>query len=269
MRKLMIYEKIQLTDDSEVYLETYVSPKIGNYVRDAILVIPGGGYGNVSDREGEPIAEAFMPLGFNAFVLHYSVGRKKPYPAQLIEASLAMKHIKDNAEKYNINPDRVFVVGFSAGGHLAGSVGTFWHRKEVYDAIDMPFGYNKPKGMMLIYPVLNDHSGSFQNLLCLDNPTEEEKAIVDIVKGVDKNTVPAFLMHTSNDPVVPIHNSIDMANKLASLGAEFELHIYPDGPHGIALANEITEGGWGNSKMINTAVSKWVEQAAFWAKSIK
>lgn len=266
----MLYEKIQLTEDKEVYLETFVSPKVGNFVRDALLVIPGGGYGCVcADREGEPIAEAFLAQGFNAFVLHYSVGSKKPYPAQLIEASLAIKHIKENAVKYNINPDRVFAVGFSAGGHLTASLGTFWHRKEVYDAIEMPFGYNKPTGMMLIYPVLNDHSGSFKNLLCKDDPTKEEIAVVDIVNNVDENTVPAFIMHTSNDPVVPIHNSVDMAQKLASLGKEFELHIYPDGPHGVALANEITEGDWGNPKMVNESIAKWVENATFWAKSIK
>lgn len=265
----MINEKIQLTDDSEVYLETFVSPKVGNFVRDAILVIPGGGYGQVcDDREGEPIALAFLAQGFNAFVLHYSVGRKKPYPAQLIEASLAIKHIKDNAEKYNINPERVFAVGFSAGGHLTASLGTLWHSKEVYDAIDMPYGYNKPTGMMLIYPVLNNHFGSFQNLLCKDNPTEEEIALVDIVNNVDENTVPAYMMHTSNDPVVNVTNSLDMARKLKAFNKEFELHIYPDGPHGMALANKITEGGWNNPKMVNSAVEKWVEQATYWAKNI-
>ena len=162
----------------------------------------------------------------------------------------------------------MFAVGFSAGGHLTASLGTFWHRKEVYDAIEMPFGYNKPKGMMLIYPVLNDHKGSFQNLLCKDEPTKDEIAYLDIVGNVDENTIPAFIMHTSNDPVVPVHNSIDMAGKLASLGKEFELHIYPDGPHGMALANDITEGDWGNPKMVNDAVAKWPEMAAFWSKNL-
>ena len=266
----MLNKKIQLTDDRDVFLETFVTSKVRDFVCDAILVIPGGGYRNVcADREGEPIAHAFLPYGFNAFVLHYTVDRKAGYPAQLIEASLAIKHIRDHAEEYNVNPDRIFVVGFSAGGHLAGSIGTFWHRKEVYDAVDMPYGYNKPTGMMLIYPVLNEHEGSFQNLLCTDNPTDEAKNYVSIDKNVDDNTVPAFIMHTSNDPVVPIHNSLDLAAALAAKGKEFELHVYPDGPHGIALANEITEGCNKAPKPTYQAIAKWVEQAAFWAKNIK
>ena len=175
----MLYEKIALSDtDESVYLEVYVADKVRNFVRKPLLVIPGGGYRNVcSDREGEPIAHAFMPYGYNAFVLHYTVGRKKPFPCQLIEAAKAIKHIKDNAEKYNVNPDELFVVGFSAGGHLAASTGVLWKLDEIYKSVDMPYGYNKPKGVMLIYPVISpkfqNHLPSFKNLWCTDEPTEE------------------------------------------------------------------------------------------------
>ena len=123
----MIFKKIQLDkDDENIYLEAYIADKTEGFTRNAILVIPGGGYGSVcSDREGEPIAMAFMPYGYNAFVLHYSVAsvNKRTFPSQLIEASKAMKHIKDNAKEYNIDPERVFVTGFSAGGHLAATLG--------------------------------------------------------------------------------------------------------------------------------------------------
>ena len=97
----MQYEKIYLKEGRpDVYLETYISDSLPNVTRKAILVIPGGGYGGVcADREGEPIALAFMPYGYNGFVLHYTVGRKEPYPAQLREVTLAIKHIKDNADK--------------------------------------------------------------------------------------------------------------------------------------------------------------------------
>ena len=266
----MLFEKIQLTEDNDVYLEAYVSEKVGNFVRDTILVIPGGGYGGVcTDREGEPIAQAFVPFGFNAFVLHYSVGRKRSYPSQLVEASLAIKHIKDNADKYNINKDRIFILGFSAGGHLAGSLGTMWHRKEIYDAIpNMDFGYNKPCGMMLIYPVLNNHKGSFQNLLCKDNLSQADISKVDVVKAVDKNTVPAFIMHTFNDEIVPVSNSLDMAAALNKIGVTFEMHIFPDAPHGVALCNEITKT-WDDQRLVNPVMAKWVEFAATWSKTIK
>ena len=136
----MIYERILMDkNDENAYLDCYVADKKENYTRKAILIIPGGGYGMVSDREGEPIAMAFMPYGYNAFVLNYSC-KKFPFPTHLIQASKAMKHIKDNAEEYGIDAENVFVVGFSAGGHLAGSLATMWNNEEIYKEIDMPFG---------------------------------------------------------------------------------------------------------------------------------
>jgi len=203
----VICEKLRLDDnDEEAFLEVYAAEEPKGFVRRGILIIPGGGYHNVcSDREGEPIAQAFIPYGYNAFVLHYSVGNAA-FPRQLIQASKAMKLIKDNSEKYRIDPEQVFTVGFSAGGHLAASLGTLWHIPEVYKEIDMPYGYNKPRGMMLIYPVISAyyHEKSFKNLFCGSMPTEEQKKLVSIEKRVDERTCPAYIMHTSNDNVVNI-----------------------------------------------------------------
>lgn len=268
----MVYKKIQLEENDEnVFLEVFAANKIGDFKRNAILVIPGGGYRDVcADREGEPIAQAFMPYGYNAFVLHYSVGGKRTYPDQLIQASLAMKHIKDNAEEYNIDPEKVFVVGFSAGGHLAASLGTFWHRQEVYDAIDMPYGYNKPAGMMLIYPVISSgeysHIASFQNLLGAENPTEEQLRNVSIECHIDEKTAPAYLVHTSNDATVDVRNSLLMGQAFAEKGITFEMHIYPDAPHGAALGNKITECGL--KKHVNPCFAKWIENAVLWAEQL-
>lgn len=268
----MIYKKIQLSEtDSDIYLEAFVAEKVGDFVRNAILIIPGGGYGSVcADREGEPIALAFIPFGYNAFVLHYSVNRKRPYPAQLIEASLAMKHIKDNAAEYNINPERVFVTGFSAGGHLAASLGVLWHRKEIYDAIDMPFGYNKPSGIMLAYPVISSekfsHQDTFKNLWCTDTPTEEQLKYTSIELHVDENSAPAYIMHTANDQAVNVKNSLLLANAYADCKMTFEMHIYPDAPHGVALGNQITECN--TPKWVNSSIAKWIENAAEWASSL-
>lgn len=267
----MIYKKIYLDENNkDVFLEAYIADKVGDFVRNAILVIPGGGYGCVcSDREGEPIAMAFMPYGYNAFVLHYSVG-KEPFPQQLIEASWAMKHIRDNSDEYNIDPEKVFAVGFSAGGHLAASLGVMWNNPEIYKALDIPMGYNKPTGMMLIYPVISGkdfrHEGSFQNLLAKDNPTEEELAAVSIENFADASSSPAFIVHTSNDETVPVRNSIALADKLAQEGVKFELHIYPDAPHGMALGNKITKCGV--EKWENAGLTKWVENAAAWAEEL-
>jgi len=269
----MIFKRIQLDSEREdVYLDVYVADKTKRFTRKAILVIPGGGYGCIcSDREGEPIAMAFMPYGYNAFVLHYSVARTRAFPGQLIEASLAMKHIRDNAEEYGIDPEKVFVTGFSAGGHLCASLGTMWHKKEIYEVIDMPYGYNRPSGIMPIYPVISGidagrHFGSFKNLLCTDEPTEEQLRETSIELHVDERAVPAFIMHTSNDQLVHVNNSLLLASAYAAAGKTFELHVYPDAPHGVALGNAITAQG--NEKWDNPEIAKWVAQAAAWAENI-
>ena len=268
----MIHQKVMLEEGNEnAYIETYVADPVSGFTRDAILVIPGGGYQNVcSEREGEPIALAFLAQGYNAFVLHYSVTSvsDRVFPAQLKEASLAMKHIKDNAEVYGIHKDRVFAVGFSAGGHLAASLGVLWGNQEVNDAIDMPFGYNKPTGVMLIYPVISNigHVGSFKNLFHTENPTEKQlqKSCIDINVTIDAS--PAFMLHTVDDAVVHVQNTLSLAQAYTKAGVPYEMHVYPSGPHGVALGNEITKcgtPGWENA-----AIAKWVESAVFWAKNV-
>lgn len=269
----MLTKRIILDEKFDnVYLDVYVANPTQNFVRDAILVIPGGGYKCVcTDREGEPIALAFMAQGYNAFVLNYSVNGQKTFPGQLIEASLAVAHIKDHAEEYNIDPERVFVTGFSAGGHLAGSLGILWHLPEIYEATGMAYGKNKPAGMMLCYPVISGtgsygHAGSFRNLFG-ENATAEDFEKANLEKHVDENSVPLYIMHTASDKVVPVRNALALAEAYADAGKPFELHIYPNGAHGVALANRITNGtrpqDWDYPQ-----IEKWIENAAIWAKNL-
>jgi len=266
----MLNIKIPLDpNDSKIYLETFVSDTTPRYIRPAILVIPGGGYGKVcADREGEPIALAFVAKGYNAFVLHYSVARVRPYPAQLCEASMAMAHIRDNAAEYRIDPDRVYVTGFSAGGHLAGSLATMWHKQCVYDETGIEFGKNRPTGAMLVYPVvtaLHDfgHLGSFYNLLCTNTPTEEQLKEVSLEANVTENAAPLFVVHTSNDNTVDVRNSFVLASEYRKAGKLFEMHVYPDAPHGIALGNDITDNGSG--MWSDPAMAQWIDHAVYWA----
>lgn len=263
----MIYEKIPI--DGDAYIEAYVADRVGNFLRNALLVIPGGGYSNVcSDREGEPIAQAFMPYGYNAFVLHYSV-QQKPFPIQLIQASKAVKHIRDNAERYGIDPEKVFAVGFSAGGHLAATLGTMWHMDEIYRETDMPYGYNKPTGVMLIYPVISSkyHEVSFKNLLMCDDGFSEKAFKCSIENNVSEKSSPAYIVHSSNDEVVDVRNSLVLANAFAEKGIKFEMHIYPDAPHGAALGNKITECGV--KKWCNSSIAEWVKNAVAWAEGLQ
>src|SRR5574344_1329935 len=145
----MIIEKFSLSETNPaVTLTAYISGEINNASRPAVLICPGGGYRICAFLEGEPYALEFCAKGYNCFVLGYSVMGAARFPTQLIEASLAMKFIRDNAEKYKTDKDRVFVIGSSAGGHLAAMLGTMWNDKLFTDAIDMPKGYNRPTGML-------------------------------------------------------------------------------------------------------------------------
>ncbi|MBE6758339.1 MAG: alpha/beta hydrolase [Ruminococcaceae bacterium] len=264
----MLFERIPLSsEDEQVYLESYIADPCGPKPRKAILVLPGGGYGSVcSDREGEPIALAFIPYGYNAFVLHYTVGRKRPFPTQLIEVAQAIGYIRDNAARYGVDPEALFVVGFSAGGHLAASAGTLWKLPVVEQALGRPHGYNKPTGVMLIYPVISArwHARTFQNLWCTDTPSEEQLQTTSLEKHVDTDSVPMFLLHTADDPVVNVGNTLVMARACAEAGVPFETHIYPYGPHGMALANAVTDNG--DPAWNDAAVAQWVAHAATWAE---
>lgn len=266
----MRFERIPLSDtDGSVYLDAYLADPLGNTRRKALVVIPGGGYmGVCADREGEPIAMAFLPHGFNAFVLHYTVGRKKPHPAQLIEVSTAIKHIKDHAEDYGIDPEAVFTVGFSAGGHLSAMAGILWKHPAVYEALDMPYGYNKPRGVMLIYPVISGewHPYSLYNLLCTNTPDKESLDGVSLEKQVDADSAPAFLMQTVDDQMVDARNTLALARAYSDAGLSYELHMYPHAPHGVALGNAVTECG--NPAWVDPAIAKWVEHAAYWAEKL-
>lgn len=266
----MRYERIPLSqEDAEIYLEAYVPEQLKSFTRKAILVIPGGGYGQVcADREGEPIAHAFLPYGYCAFVLHYSVGRKRPFPAQLIEAAMAMKHIRDHAKDYGIDPAEIFAVGFSAGAHLAASLGTLWRHPALREAIDADVGEIRPRGVMLIYPVITAdpaiaHKGSFCNLFCTDTPTPELLDAVSLEKHVDAESSPAYILHTVTDQLVPVENSLVLARAYTEAGVPYELHIFPDAPHGVALGNAITAGT--TEKWNNPAIAEWVRMACAWA----
>ncbi len=265
----MKLERIFLTGEGkEAYLDAYLADKTANFTRKALLVIPGGGYSCVcADREGEPIAQAFLPYGYQAFVLHYHTAKEKPFPVQLIQTAKAIRHIRDHAEEYGIHPEQLFVVGFSAGGHLAASAGVLWKHPAVLEQVEMPYGYNKPNGVMLIYPVISweYHKFSFQNLWCRGELTEEQKEQCSIEKHVDKDSAPAFILHTSNDQVVDVRNSLVLAEAYTKAGLEYEMHIYPDAPHGAALSNAITAGT--NPKWNNASIAEWVRQAAAWGET--
>ena len=273
MLTLTKIETVQLFEEKpNVTLTSYIAGTSAempfNNTRKAILVIPGGGYGFCADREGEPIAQYYLAMGFNAFVLNYSIHTKETeatWPAPLMDASAAMKYIRDHAEEFHIDPDYVFVVGFSAGGHLAAALGTLWSDDEIERALGFEKGYNRPTGMILSYPVISGgeyaHRGSFDNILSERKDDPEARAALSLENRVSADTVPAFIWSTRPDRTVPVQNSILFALALADHDIPFEMHIYPKGGHGASLGNAIVGSNL-------HSISGWIDDSIRWMNGI-
>ncbi len=265
----MFYREIKLRDFFPMLSDLGGDPILKLYARDnsheidlnrsypGVLVCPGGGYCFVSDREAEPVALAYLNAGFNAFVLTYSVAPAK-YPQALLQACAAMAYIRATADQTHTDPDKIAVCGFSAGGHLAGSLGCFWHETFLADTLGCESDRFKPNAMVLSYAVITalhpTHQGSFDSL-CGDDRALREK--MSLETAVTADTPPAFIWHTVNDTCVPVINSMVMAEALHRAGKRFELHLFADGSHGLSVCNE-TSAGPQNPNMINPACAPWL-----------
>ena len=274
----MIYETIPLYPDRpHITLTAYVSensPELRNLKKKAVLVLPGGGYYMTSDREAEPVAKAFFAAGMNAFILRYSVKEEAVGYAPLLDAAAAMKYIRDHADEWNIDKDKIVVCGFSAGGHLAASLGTLWKLDIVSKTLGCDNSYIKPNGMILGYPVITSgekgHQGSILRLADADNKknktlTQEELDRFSIEKHVDSDTCPAFVWHTAEDDGVPVENALYMCEALADKKIPFELHVFPYGAHGLSLATEEVAP---NDSMVMPYVARWIDMALNWINEI-
>lgn len=168
--------------------------------RPVIIVCPGGGYSFTSDREAEPIAMKFVAMGYHAVVLRYSVDPER-YPTQLLQLGSLVKYLKEHAEEYHVDPDKIFVTGFSAGGHLAASYGVFWDKEDLWNQIGATKEELKPAGLILGYPVINSrefaHNDSFHSLL--GEKYDELRDEMSLENRVTKNTPPTFMWHTFTD----------------------------------------------------------------------
>lgn len=215
--------------------------------RPAMVVCPGGGYSGLSPREAEPIALAYLRAGMNVFILYYGVKEEARNYAPLIQAAMTIRHIREHAEEYAVNPEQIMIVGFSAGGHLAASAGILWNAPVVREALGITSeteGINRPNGMILSYPVISGfakaHQGSIFQLCGTTEPTDEQRAAFSLELHVDEGTCPAFIWHTFTDELVPVENSLLLMNALAKSRIPFEAHIFPVGRHGLALSSEET-----------------------------
>lgn len=233
--------------------------------RVAALVIPGGGYGHVSDREAEPVALRFLTAGCNAFVLDYSIAPVR-FPAQLREAAMAVRYIRENADELGVSPSMIGAVGFSAGGHLCGLLGTMFDCPELADI--GPARLLRPDALGLCYPVAVSwgptHGGSFDNLCGEDMALRQRLSLERLVRP---DMPPAFVWHTRNDDTVPCRNSLILAQAMEEKGVDFALHIYRNGAHGLSTADGQVYAA-GQLPGYSWDVPGWVESLQrFWKES--
>lgn len=222
--------------------------------RPAILVIPGGGYDFNSDREAEPVAFEFLNRGYVPFVLRYSCA-PNVFPVQLRESAMAMRYIRENANHFEIDPAMVAAIGFSAGGHLCGTLGTMYDCKEVSDIATADI--IRPNALALCYPVTlgwgPTHEGTMRNVSGGSSLLRQRLSLDNQVRS---DMPPVFLWHTRDDNVVPCRNSLILAEKLDEAGVDFSLYLYRHGEHGLSLADNRVYGA--NVPTFSQDATRWI-----------
>lgn len=236
--------KIILNEERNVTLTTMIQAVNGEFgkisARPAILILPGGGYSMCSDREAEVIAYPYLQAGYHAFVLRYSVKDHRTWPNPLNDYEQAMELIRGKAEEWNIIPNKIAVIGFSAGGHLAGCAATM--------------AKNRPNAAILGYAALErDIAQACQPGTDIPSPTDY----------VDGKTPPCFLFAARDDMVVPVHNTVNFQSALIRHGIQFESHIYAYGGHGFGTGVENIAGD-----DICRRIPNWVKDSVGWLEDV-
>lgn len=236
-------ETIVLNEARRVTLTAYLQEVGGafSYVprRPAVLILPGGGYQYCSDREADPVAMPYLKAGYQAFILRYTVGPDTVWPAPLNDYDEAMALLRARADEWALYPDKIAVIGFSAGGHLAAAAATL--------------AENRPNAAILGYAV----AGADVKGCCPTAP--------DTTACVDSRTCPCFLFATRTDPLVPIANSLDFMQALARADIAFESHIYAYGPHGFSTCDPSVQP---RDTVICSRAPRWVEDSIAWLRDV-
>lgn len=227
------------TDPADIPTLTYYSPR-GNS-GTAVVLAPGGGYGNLAlNHEGRQVANWFNAQGIGTFVLRYRLGPRYRHPVPLNDALRAVRLVRSRAKEFGLQPNRIGIMGFSAGGHLASTVATRFDAGNATATDPIDRISSRPDFVILGYPVIASaapyaHQGSFRNLLGDDAPAELRAGLSNDTQ-VTANTPPTFLFHTNADTAVPPENSILFYLALRKAGVPAEMHIFEPGPHGVGLA---------------------------------
>ena len=230
-----------------------------NKVSSAVIVFPGGGYQALEmGYEGEEEALWLNKLGISAFVLKYRLGPKYHYPVELWDGQRAVRYVRAHAREFGIRPDRIGVWGFSAGGHLASTVGTHFDKGDPNGADASDKQSSRPDFMILAYPVITleapyVHLGSLHNLLG-EKPDPNLVRLLSNESQVTPATPPTFLFHTTEDQVVPVENSVFFYLALRKAGVPVEMHLYQRGKHGAGMGQK------------DPILRSWPDRLADWLK---
>lgn len=239
------------------------SPEIEKRQWPSIIICPGGGYWMVSDREAEPVAQAYFMEGFNTFILRYSVRENAKDFIPLCQLAATVAHVRKHAEEWCADEEKIAVFGASAGGHLACSLGTLFNAEQFKKAFGREENV-RPNAMVLIYPVITAdeyaHRDSIQSVSGSKVGSDRYQWF-GLDKHVDEQTPPTFLYHTAEDQCVPVQNSLRFAEALADKNVPYELHILPKGGHAMSVCTETV----GSRNDYN---ARWVKWSIMWLNEL-
>lgn len=245
----------QGTSDKDIPTITLYRPTVKSSGA-AFVVCPGGGYGGLAEHEGKPVAQWLNSLGITSVVLKYRLGPKYHHPVELGDASRAIRTVRAHVNDWGISIDRVGIIGFSAGGHLASTAATHFDEGNANSSDPVERFSSRPNLAILIYPVITMkdpfvHAGSRRNLLG-DHPDPKLIDLLSNEEQVTDQTPPCFLVHGADDKVVPVQNSLEFAAACVKKHVPVELHIFEHGAHGFGLGGK------------DPALSTWPHEAAIW-----
>ncbi|MGD1278056.1 MAG: alpha/beta hydrolase [Tepidisphaeraceae bacterium] len=245
--------------DQDIPTLTLYRPSAGKASGAAIIVCPGGAYEHLSMREGPPAAQWLGSMGITSFVLKYRISPRYHYPAAVQDVQRAIRLVRSRASQWNVDPNRIGVLGFSAGGHVASSAATSFDagQPDAPDPVDRIS--SRPDAVLLVYPVITmvdpyAHARSRKNLLG-DHPDLQLEQLASTDLHVTAQTPPCFLVHTADDRTVPVENSLQFFQACRVKKVPAELHIFQHGKHGFALAED------------DPQLSQWTTLAAAWLKT--
>ena len=279
----MIHETINFTEDGRVNLKTYIPDVYREDIplRPAMIACPGGGWEFHGIAEGEGVAPTFVEEGYAGFVLNYSLNEYASFPNPLIEISWAIKTVRENAEKWHIDPNKIVVSGFSAGATVAALSATQWMDARIVEALGGESLQYRPNAAVLAYGVY-DMSTIFSGVDLSSIPKEVaiEQGMkmgftlgqivanlapeVNVVNYVTQDTVPTFFFQSITDEFIPVTNPLKLAEKLDENKVKFEMHIFGSGRHGMSVNTKLVDPEFA----IDESASQWVPLCVKWLEGL-